>query len=145
VCALDTTSVPSEARRSTRWRLAVYWVATLCVCAELVLGGVWDVTRIPDVRTLVEHLGYPSYFLVLLGVWKLLGAVALLVPKRPLLKEWAYAGIAIDLGSAIIAHLAVGDGAQAWGWAAGTGVLWGLSYFLWRRLPRREKVAAPTR
>ena len=50
------------------------------------------------------------------------------------LKEWAYAGFAITLVSALIAHLSVGDGPEAWGWAAATGVLWGLSYFFWRRL-----------
>jgi len=53
------------------------------------------------------------------------------VPPR--IKEWAYAGFAIDLASALIAHLALGDGAAAWSWAAGTLVLWGLSYFFWRR------------
>ena len=60
------------------------------------------------------------------------GYVRLPVPAR--LKEWAYAGFAIDLASALIAHLSVGDGPEAWGWAAGTGVLWGVSYFFWRRL-----------
>ena len=55
-----------------------------------------------------------------------------LVPAR--LKEWAYAAFAITLGSALIAHFAVGDGPEAWGFAAATGVLWGLSYFFWRRL-----------
>ena len=64
---------------------------------------------------------------------KLLGVVLLLAPVPPRLKEWAYAGFAIDLASAFIAHLSVGDGAEAWGWAAGTGVLWGISYLLWRR------------
>jgi uncharacterized membrane protein YjfL (UPF0719 family) len=54
------------------------------------------------------------------------------VPAR--LKEWVYAGFAIVLGSALIAHVSVGDGPEAWGWAAATAVLWGLSYFLWRRL-----------
>jgi len=54
------------------------------------------------------------------------------VPAR--LKEWAYAGFAITLVSALIAHLSVGDGPEAWGWAAATGVLWGLSYFPWRRV-----------
>jgi hypothetical protein len=54
------------------------------------------------------------------------------VPAR--LKEWAYAGFAITLGCAPIAHLSLGDGPEAWGWAAATSVLWGLSYFLWRRL-----------
>jgi len=54
------------------------------------------------------------------------------VPSR--LKEWTYAGFAFDLGSALIAHLSVGDDPEAWGWAPATGVLWGLSYFFWRRL-----------
>ena len=57
----------------------------------------------------------------------------LLAPAPARLKEWAYAGFAFDLGSAVIAHVAVGDGPQAWGWAVATGVLWGLSYFFWRR------------
>ena len=78
--------------RSMRWRSVGYWLATVSVAAELGLGGIWDIARIPYVRDLVTHLGYPSYFLVLLGSWKVLGAVALLVPRRPLLKEWAYAG-----------------------------------------------------
>jgi uncharacterized membrane protein YjfL (UPF0719 family) len=50
------------------------------------------------------------------------------------LKEWAYAGFAITIGSALIAHVSVGDGPEAWGWAAATLVLWALSYFLWRHL-----------
>ena len=61
-------------------------------------------------------------------------SVLLLAPVPARLKEWAYAGFAINIVSALIAHIAVGDGPEAWGWAAGTGVLWGLSYFFWRRL-----------
>ena len=64
---------------------------------------------------------------------KLLGVVLLLAPVPARLKEWAYAGFAITLGSALIAHLSVGDGPEAWGFAAATSVLWGLSYFFWRR------------
>jgi hypothetical protein len=71
---------------------------------------------------------------------KFVGLMLLLAPVPARLKEWAYAGFAFDLGSAIIAHLALGDGPEAWGWAAGTAVLWGLSYFFWRGL-----TAAPTR
>jgi hypothetical protein len=92
---MDTTTEPSViASRygSLRWRSVGYWLATVLVAAELGLGGIWDIERLPMVRDLVTHLGYPSYFLVLLGTWKVLGAVALLVPRRPLLKEWAYAG-----------------------------------------------------
>ena len=58
----------------------------------------------------------------------------LLAPVPWRLKEWAYAGFAINLASALIAHFAVGDGPQAWSFAAGTGVLWAVSYLLWRRL-----------
>ena len=59
--------------------------------------------------------------------------VLLLAPVPARLKEWAYAGFAIDLGSALIAHFSVGDGPEAWGWAAGPACSWALSYFLWRR------------
>ena len=59
----------------------------------------------------------------------------MLAPVPARLKEWAYAGFAINLASALIAHLSVGDGPEAWGFAAATGVLWALSYFLWRNLP----------
>ena len=78
------------------------------VAAELGLGGAWDIARLPFVRDLVTHLGYPSYFLVLLGTWKVLGAAALLVPGRPLLKEWAYAGAFFTYTGAIVSHLTTG-------------------------------------
>ena len=67
---------------------------------------------------------------------KLLCVVLILAPVPPRLKEWAWAGFAIDFASALIAHLAVGDGPEAWGWAAATGVLLGIPYFFWRRLRR---------
>ena len=79
------------------------------------------------------HLGFPAYFRVQLSWAKLLGVVLLLAPVPARLKEWAYAGFAINLVSALIAHLAVGDGPEAWGWAAATAVLWELSYFFWRQ------------
>jgi hypothetical protein len=80
------------------------------------------------------HLGFQSYFRVELSWAKVVGVVLLLAPVSARLKEWAYAGFAFDLGSAIIAHLSVGDGPEAWGWAAGTAVRWVLSYVLWRRV-----------
>ena len=63
---------------------------------------------------------------------EVLGIVLLLTPVPARLKEWAYAGFFITLASALIAHFAVGDGPEVWGWAAATLVLWGLSYFFWR-------------
>lgn len=80
------------------------------------------------------HLRFPAYFRVELSWAKLLGVVLMLAPVPARLKEWAYAGFAINLASALIARLSVGDGPEAWGWAAATGMLWGLSYFFWRGL-----------
>jgi DoxX-like family len=93
---------------SMRLRSAGYWLATAAVAAELALGGIWDIARLPFVRDLVTHLGYPSYFLVLLGTWKVLGAAALLIPRCPLLKEWAYAGAFFTYTGAIVSHLTTG-------------------------------------
>ena len=63
---------------------------------------------VPQVRTLIERLGYPQYFLTILGIWKLLGAVALLIPRFPRLKEWAYAGVLFDLTGAVASLCAAG-------------------------------------
>jgi hypothetical protein len=108
---MDTLTKPpaiTSHHRSTRWRSAGYWLATVAVAGELGLGGSWDIARLPSVRDLVTHLGYPSYFLVLLGSWKVLGAIALLVPRRALLKEWAYAGAFFTYTGAIVSHLTTG-------------------------------------
>jgi hypothetical protein len=104
------TESPAVVRRDgyMRARSAGYWLATAVVAGELGLGGVWDIARIPFVRDLAVHLGYPSYFLVLLGSWKVLGAVALLIPRRALLKEWAYAGAFFIYTGAIVSHLTRG-------------------------------------
>jgi hypothetical protein len=90
--------------------------------------------RLPQVADAFNHLGFPAYFRVELSWAKLLGVALLLAPVRPRIKEWAYAGFAFDVGSAVLAHLAVGDSVQAWGWPAATGGLWALSYFFWRRV-----------
>jgi uncharacterized membrane protein YphA (DoxX/SURF4 family) len=63
---------------------------------------------VPQVRGVIERLGYPLYFLVILGIWKLLGAVALVIPRFPRLKEWAYAGVIFDLTGAVASQLASG-------------------------------------
>lgn len=93
---------------STRRRIIAYWVTTALVVFELVLGGIWDILRVPSTRDLIERLGYPLYFLVILGIWKLLGAIALVIPRFPRLKEWAFAGVIFDLTGAVASLVAAG-------------------------------------
>ncbi|MEP7366232.1 MAG: DoxX family protein [Acidobacteriota bacterium] len=110
-----------------------YWIVTGIFCLQMGFTAYAQLS-LPQVAEAFAHLGFPGYFRVELSWAKLLGVVLMLAPVPARLKEWVYAGFAIDLASALIAHLSVGDGVEAWGWAAATGVLWGLSYYLWRRL-----------
>lgn len=117
---------------SKKW-VTGFWIATGLFCLQIAFTAYAQLS-LPQVAEAFTHLGFPSYFRVELSLAKFVGVVLLLAPVPARLKEWAYAGFAFDLGSAIIAHLAVGDGVQAWGWAAGTLLLWGISYLCWRRL-----------
>lgn len=101
------------AAKSSRGRTIGYWIATGLVAVGMGAGGVMDLLRPPDVVATFAHLGYPLYFAVMLGVWKILGTLVILAPGLRRVKEWAYAGIAIDLISAALSHAAMGDGAQA--------------------------------
>ena len=108
-----------------------FWIATALFCLQMGFTA-YAQLRLPQVAAMFTHLGFPDYFRVELSWAKLLGVVLLLAPVPARLKEWAYAGFAINLASALIAHLSVGDGPEAWGFAAATSVLWGLAYFFWR-------------
>jgi hypothetical protein len=110
-----------------------FWIFTALFCLQIGFTA-YAQLRLPQVAEMFTHLGFPAYFRVQLSWAKILGVVLLLAPVPARLKEWAYAGFAITLGSALIAHLSVGDGPEAWGWSVATGVLWGLSYLFWRRL-----------
>ena len=110
-----------------------FWIATALLCLQLSFTAYAQLT-LPQVAEAFTHLGLPAYFRVELAWAKLLGVVLLLAPVPARVKEWAYCGFAITLASALIAHFSVGDGPEAWGWAAATGVLWVLSYFFWRCL-----------
>src|SRR6187402_3920053 len=100
-----------------------FWTATALFCVQIGFTAYAQLT-LPQVAEAFAHLGFPGYFRVELAWAKLLGIVLLLAPVPARLKEWAYAGFAFTLGSALVAHLAIGEGPSAWGWAASTGVLW---------------------
>ena len=127
--ALDAAKIAPKAKTI----VIGFWIVTALFCLQMSFTA-YAQLRLPQVAEAFTHLGFPSYFRVELSLAKLLGVVLLLAPVPPRAKEWAYAGFAIDIGSAIIAHVSVGDGPEAWGWAVATGVLLGLSYFFWRRL-----------
>lgn len=91
----------------------IYWIATIWLCLGMVSTAVIQLFRIqaggPGTEENLIHLGYPVYILSLLGIWKILGAIAFLIPKFPLLKEWAYAGIFFTVTGALYSHIASGD------------------------------------
>jgi len=96
---------------STRARTIAFLATTIFGPASFVIGGYLHLTRDPQVMATLAHLGYPVYFATIMGFWKLLGAVAIVVPGIPRLKEWAYAGFFFDLTGAAATRAFVGDGA----------------------------------
>ena len=118
-------------------RLVVgFWIFTALFCLEMSFTAYYELLRLPEAAQAFTRLGFPaSYFRVELSWAKVAGVVALLLPMVPArLKEWAYAGFAINLISAIIAHLSISDRPAALVPSTTTSVLWALSYFFWRRL-----------
>ncbi len=89
----------------------IYWIATLLAAVAFVVPGVLNLVHAPHMVQDMAHLGYPAYFPTILGAWKVLGALAIVLPGRPRLKEWAYAGMMFDLTGAAVSRAAIGDGA----------------------------------
>ena len=92
----------------------IYWISTLWLALGMLSTGLVQLLKMKAEGAAsgaegITHLGYPIYFLTILGIWKMLGVVAVLVPKFPLVKEWAYAGFFFAMSGAIFSHIAVGD------------------------------------
>jgi DoxX-like family len=122
--------------KNPKWLVAGFWISTALFALQMGFTA-YAQLRLPQVAAEFAHLGFPDYFRIGLTWAKFAGLAALLIPAVPgRVKEWAYAGFAFTLVWAVVAHLAVGEGVVAWGWAAGTAVLWGASYFFWLRLAR---------
>lgn len=96
----------------TKRNKIIYWVATGWLSLGMVSTGIVQLIKMKEEVDMMTRLGYPIYFLTLIGVWKLLGVVAVLIPKFPLLKEWAYAGFFFAMSGAVFSHIAVGDDAK---------------------------------
>lgn len=87
----------------------IYWIATLWACLGLTSTALVQVFHLKANVDFITHLGYPDYFLKIIGIWKMLGVIALLIPKFPLLKEWAYAGCFFLMSGAVLSHIVYGD------------------------------------
>lgn len=90
----------------------IYWIATIWLALGMVSTGAVQLMKTKNGQggvDMITHLGYPVYLLTILGVWKILGVVAVLIPKFPLLKEWAYAGFCFVMTGAIFSHIVIGD------------------------------------
>src|SRR5256885_16755739 len=97
---LSVKDLESAKTTKTTVKRVAYWVCTGLVVFFIGSGGLAYAMQVPDVVQGVVALGFPVHFIVLLGVWKVLGSIAILVPGFPLIKEWAYAGIMFDLTGA---------------------------------------------
>lgn len=97
----------------TKRNLIIYWAATALLSVGMLGSGISQILHAKEMEELITHIGYPSYVLTILGVWKVLGVVAILIPKFKLLKEWAYAGFFFLMTGAFISHLAMGDAGKA--------------------------------
>jgi len=119
----------------------IYWIATIWLSLGMVSTGIVQIIRMEEEVQKMNELGYPTYFLTIIGVWKLLGVVAVLVPKLPLVKEWAYAGFFFLMTGAIFTHLAVGDKAVEY---FGPTLLLVLTIISWYFRPIERKLTFTT-
>jgi hypothetical protein len=93
----------------TKRNKIIYWISTLWLALGMLSTGIVQLLRLQADVDLMTRLGYPVYFLTILGVWKILGVAAVLIPKFPLLKEWAYAGFFFAMSGAVFSHIASGS------------------------------------
>lgn len=101
---METTTNKVEKRNKI-----IYWIFTIWLALGIVSTGMVQLLKVPEEVENFTHLGYPIYLMTILGLWKLLGAIAILIPKYPVLKEWAYAGLFFNTSGAIISHIVVGN------------------------------------
>jgi len=91
----------------------IYWLSTALLSFGMLGSGISQILHVKEMNELIAHVGYPLYFMYIIGVWKILGVIAILIPNFKLLKEWAYAGFFFLMTGALISHLFMGDGGNA--------------------------------
>lgn len=121
----------------TKRNKIIYWIATAWLALGMLSTGVVQLLKLKEETAMMATLGYPLYLLTLLGIWKILGVAAILIPKFPLLKEWAYAGFFFVMSGAVFSHLAIGDNATT---LFGPILLIVLTFLSWYFRPADRKI-----
>lgn len=120
----------------------IFWIVTGLLAVMLGIGAVYDAISAPEAVAHVTRIGYPAYIVPFLGVAKILGVIAILIPGYPKIKEWAYAGIFYDLLGAFYSHIAFGDGPDMWaGFIIGFALI-AVSYIYYHKLQRQSFATA---
>lgn len=91
----------------------IYWISTALLSFGMLGSGISQLFHVKEMDELITHVGYPLYFMYIIGVWKILGVIAILIPNFKLLKEWAYAGFFFLMTGALLSHLFMGDAGKA--------------------------------
>jgi hypothetical protein len=123
----------------------LYWIVAGLMAAFMLFASIPDILQISEAVSIFEHLGYPHYLLPFLGTAKAVAVAAVLVPRFPRLKEWAFAGLIVDLVGALYSHLSVGDGPSVWMPAVIGLLLVGGAYLMFRLRQRAHREATLSR
>jgi uncharacterized membrane protein YphA (DoxX/SURF4 family) len=115
----------------------IYWIATLWLSLGMLSTGIFQLIQRNEEVEFMARLGYPAYFLTIIGIWKILGVIAVLIPRYPLVKEWAYAGFFFTMTGAIFSHMANGDPAKEF---FGPSLLILLTIVSWYFRPNDRKI-----
>jgi uncharacterized membrane protein len=116
----------------------IYWIVTIFLSIGMLAGGTQQMLQIGGFNEIVTSLGYPLYLLSIIGVWKILGVIVILIPKFPLIKEWAYAGFFFAMSGAFISHIVVG---QAFVEAVPSLILMTVTVLSWYFRPADRKIS----
>ncbi len=120
-----------------RYRHIVYWISTIWLTMGMTATGFFQLIRRKEEVEMFQNLGYPGYLLTIIGIWKLLAVVSILVPRSPLLKEWAYAGFFFVMTGAVFSHIASGNEA---GELFGPVLLLVLTLLSWYTRPAEKRI-----
>lgn len=117
----------------------IYWIATIWLSLGMTATGIVQLLKMKEEAEKMTMLGYPFYILTLLGIWKMLGVITVLIPKFPLLKEWAYAGFFFAMSGAVFSHFASGSAAKDF---FGPALLLVLTVVSWYFRPADRKIVS---